>query len=231
MSFSDLLATVARFLHSTNCRWTGKIQHGILGPKEEIAMNQYIKGETIKAFREKNKMTQAELAEKIGVTDKAVSKWETGRGLPDISLIEPIANAFRLSVGELFAGEQITNKNAASNMRRSRLYVCPVCGNVIQAAGDAAISCCGISLPALEAEEPDAGHGIRIESIEGELYVTVDHPMTKEHHISFIAYRTGDRIETVKLYPEGDAECRFFRRGHGEILAYCNRHGLFKVTL
>ena len=79
-------------------------------------MNQYIKGETIKAFREKNKMTQAELAEKIGVTDKAVSKWETGRGLPDISLIEPIANAFRLSVGELFAGEQIINKNTASNM-------------------------------------------------------------------------------------------------------------------
>ena len=79
-------------------------------------MNQYIKGETIKAFREKNKMTQAELAEKIGVTDKAVSKWETGRGLPDISLIEPIATAFRLSVGELFAGEQITNKNAAFNM-------------------------------------------------------------------------------------------------------------------
>ena len=42
-------------------------------------MNQYVKGETIKAFREKNKMTQAVLAEKIGVTDKAVSKWETGR--------------------------------------------------------------------------------------------------------------------------------------------------------
>ena len=192
-SFCILLATVARFLHSTYCRWTG--------------------------------------TEKIGVTDKAVSKWETGRGLPDISLIEPIANAFRLSVGELFAGEQITNKNAASNMRRSRLYVCPVCGNVIQAAGDAAISCCGISLPALEAEEPDAEHGIRIELIEGELYVAMDHPMTKEHHISFIAYRTGDRIETVKLYPEGDAECRFFRRGHGEILAYCNRHSLFKITI
>lgn len=194
-------------------------------------MDQYIKGEVIKALREKKKMTQAEFAEKVGVTDKAVSKWETGRGLPDITLIEPIAKVLGLSVGELFAGEQIINENAASNMKKSRLYVCPICGNLIQAAGDAALSCCGVKLPPLEAEEPDAGHQIRIETIEGELYVRVEHPMTKDHHISFIVYRTGDRIETVKLYPEGNAECRFFRRGRGEILAYCNRHGLFGITV
>lgn len=194
-------------------------------------MDQYIKGEVIKALREKKKMTQAEFAEKVGVTDKAVSKWETGRGLPDITLIEPIAKVLGLSVGELFAGEQIINENAASNMKKSRLYVCPICGNLILSAGDAALSCCGVKLPPLEAEEPDAGHQIRIETIEGELYVRVEHPMTKDHHISFIVYRTGDRIETVKLYPEGNAECRFFRRGRGEILAYCNRHGLFGITV
>ena len=194
-------------------------------------MDQYINGEVIKALREKKKMTQAEFAEKVGVTDKAVSKWETGRGLPDITLIEPIAKVLGLSVGELFAGEQIINENAASNMKKSRLYVCPICGNLIQAAGDAALSCCGVKLPPLEAEEPDEDHPIRIETIEGELYVRVEHPMTKDHHISFIVYRTGDRIETVKLYPEGNAECRFFRRGRGEILAYCNRHGLFGIIV
>ena len=194
-------------------------------------MDQYIKGEVIKALREKKKMTQAEFAEKVGVTDKAVSKWETGRGLPDITLIEPIAKVLGLSVGELFAGEQIINENAASNMKKSRLYVCPICGNLILSVGDAALSCCGVKLPPLEAEEPDAGHQIRIETIEGELYVRVEHPMTKDHHISFIVYRTGDRIETVKLYPEGNAECRFFRRGRGEILAYCNRHGLFGIIV
>lgn len=194
-------------------------------------MNQYIKGEAIRMFREKNRMTQAELAEKIGVTDKAVSKWETGRGLPDITLVEPIADALGLSVGELFAGEQIINNNTASNMRKSQLYVCPICGNLIQAAGDVALSCCGVTLPALEAEEADSDHEIRCQTLEGEYYVTVDHPMTKEHHISFILYRTGDRLETVKLYPEGNAECRFFRRGRGEILAYCNRHGLFRVRI
>ena len=194
-------------------------------------MDQYIKGEVIKALREKKKMTQAEFAEKVGVTDKAVSKWETGRGLPDITLIEPIAKVLGLSVGELFAGEQIINENAASNMKKSRLYVCPICGNLILSVGDAALSCCGVKLPPLEAEEPDEDHPIQIETIEGELYVRVEHPMTKDHHISFIVYRTGDRIETVKLYPEGNAECRFFRRGRGEILAYCNRHGLFGIIV
>lgn len=194
-------------------------------------MNQYVKGETIKAFREKNKMTQAVLAEKIGVTDKAVSKWETGRGLPDITLIEPIADALGLSVGELFAGEQIINKNKASNMRMSQLYVCPICGNLIQSAGDVALSCCGVTLPALEAEDADSDHQICCQTVEGEYYITVEHPMTKDHHISFIMYRTGDRLETVKLYPEGDAECRFFRRGRGEILACCNRHGLFRIRV
>ena len=192
-------------------------------------MDSYIKGEVIRTLREKNKMTQADLAERIGVSDKAVSKWETGRGLPDITLIEPIADALGLSVGELFAGEQVINNNVAANMKKTQLYVCPICGNLIQATGDAALSCCGVSLPALEAEDAAGEHDIRVEKIENEFYVTVDHPMTKEHYISFIIYRTGDRIETVKLYPEGNAECRFFRRGSGEIFAYCNRHGLFKV--
>ena len=192
-------------------------------------MNSYIKGEVIKTLREKNKMTQSELAEKIGVTDKAVSKWETGRGLPDITLIEPIAKALGLSVGELFAGEQIINNNVVSNMKKAQLYVCPICGNVIQSTGDAAISCCGVTLPALEAEECDETHQIKVETVEDEYYVSVEHPMTKEHYISLLIYRTGERIETVKLYPEGNAECRFFRRGRGEVFAYCNRHGLFKI--
>ena len=194
-------------------------------------MNQYIKGEVIKALREKNRMTQAELAEKIGVTDKAVSKWETGRGLPDITLIEPIAKALSISVGELFAGEQIINNNVVSNMQKAKLYVCPICGNVIQSTGDVALSCCGVTLPALEAEEPDEKHQIKLETVEDEYYVSVNHPMTKDHYISFLIYRTGDRIETVKLYPEGNAECRFFRRGRGEVYAYCNRHGLFKIRI
>lgn len=54
-------------------------------------MNQYVTGTVIRELREKNQLTQRELAEKLGVSDKTVSKWETAKGYPDITLLEPIA--------------------------------------------------------------------------------------------------------------------------------------------
>ncbi|MGN0548237.1 MAG: helix-turn-helix domain-containing protein [Acutalibacteraceae bacterium] len=194
-------------------------------------MDNYVTGAAIKRLREKKEMTQAELADRIGVTAKAVSKWETAKGLPDISLIEPLAAALGASVTELMSGETVVNGNVSANMLRAKLYVCPVCGNVIHAVGEAAISCCGVNLPPLEAEETDGTHQISVEPVEHEYYVTVDHEMTKEHYISFIAYVTSDRFELVKLYPEGNAETRFARRGHGFIYYYCNRHGLMKKKI
>ena len=94
-------------------------------------MDQYVTGNTIKTLRERNSMTQLMLAEKLGVSDKTISKWETGKGYPDITLLEPIAKAFQVSVTELISGNTISNANVASNMLRSKFYVCPVCGNVI----------------------------------------------------------------------------------------------------
>ena len=190
-------------------------------------MNNYVTGAAIRTLREKQHLTQLQLAEQISVSDKTVSKWETGRGFPDISLLEPLAAALRVSVPELLSGEQIINVNRAANMRRSRLYVCPVCGNVLHAAGSAMISCCGVTLPPLEAEQPDEAHDVRIEDIEHELYISSAHPMCKSHYLSFAACCTDDRFELVRFYPEGNAEARFFRRGHGILYWYCNRHGLF----
>lgn len=190
-------------------------------------MDHYITGPAIKAQRERCGMTQAQLAEQLCVSDKTISKWETGRGLPDITLLEPLAAALHVSLPELLSGEVITNQNRAANLLRSQLYVCPVCGNILHTTGAAGISCCGVALPPLEAEAPDDAHTPRIEELEHELYVTLPHEMTKTHYISFIAYVTGDRFELVRLYPEGDAAARFFRRGHGLLYWYCNRHGLF----
>ena len=93
----------------------------------------------IKELREKNRMTQLQLAGKLGVSDKSVSKWETSRGLPDITLLEPIAEAFSISVTELISGNTIHNANISANMPRSKFYVCPVCGNVIHSMGEATI--------------------------------------------------------------------------------------------
>lgn len=191
-------------------------------------MNSYVTGATIRQLREKRNLTQAELAEKIGVSSKTISKWETAKGLPDISLLQPLAQALNISVIELMNGEHIINKNISANMLRSQFHVCPICGNVIHSTGSSVISCCGITLPALEAEEADEDHTINIETVEDEHFITVHHPMTKEHFISFIAFVTSDRMQLVKLYPEGNAETRLQLRGMGYLYWYCNRHGLFK---
>ena len=191
-------------------------------------MNTYVTGTTIKELRECKNMTQAELGEKIGVSSKTVSKWETAKGLPDISLLQPLAKALGISVIELMNGEHIINKNISANMLRSKFYVCPICGNAIHALGNALISCCGITLPPLEAEEGDEDHGVSIEKVEDEHFITVHHPMTKQHFISFVAFVTADRLQLVKLYPEGDAQTRLQLRGMGCLYYYCNRHGLFK---
>ena len=194
-------------------------------------MNPYVTAAAIKTLREQKGMTQAELAEMIGVTDKAVSKWETAKGLPDISLLEPLAAALGASLPELINGSRIINQNRCGNMLRTKFYVCPVCGNVIHSTGETVACCCGITLPALEAEEAHEEHALKVENVEDEYFVSVRHEMTKEHYISFIAWVTGDRLQLVRLYPEGNAEARLQRRGRGELYFYCNRHGLFKQRI
>ena len=190
-------------------------------------MNTYVTGTTIRQLREGRGLTQAELAERIGVSSKTVSKWETAKGLPDISLLQPLAKALGISVIELMNGEQIVNRNVSANLLRSKFHVCPLCGNVLHSFGSALVSCCGITLPALEAEEADEDHAVTIENVEDEQFLTIRHPMTKEHFISFLAFVTADRVQLVKLYPEGDAQTRFQLRGMGRLYWYCNRHGLF----
>ena len=194
-------------------------------------MDVYITGAAIKELRENRGITQAELAETLSVSSKAVSKWETAKGLPDITLIEPLAKALGVSVMELMSGGAVINKNISSNMLWSKFYVCPLCGNVIRTTGDTLVSCCGITLMPLEAEAVDDDHRITIEQVEDEHFVTVSHDMTKQHYISFIAFVTSDRVQFVKLYPEGNAQTRLNFRGGGYLCVYCNKHGLMRKKI
>lgn len=194
-------------------------------------MNNYITGKIIKELREKQKLTQCELANILLVSSKTISKWETGKGLPDISLIEPLSNVLKVSVIELMNGEYVKNNNKSSNILKSKFSVCPICGNIIHSMGENVNSCCGITLPLLEAEVEDDKHIINCELIENEYYITINHDMTKGHYISFISYLTNDRCEIIKLYPEQNAETRFMKRGKGIIYAYCNKDGLYKKIL
>lgn len=190
-------------------------------------MNQYVTGAVIRELREKHSMTQLQLAEKLRVSDKTVSKWETGKGYPDITLLEPIAKSFGISVTELISGSPVTNANVSANMLRSVFYVCPVCGNVIHSMGEAVISCHGLQLIPLEAEQSDEDHMVFVERAEDEYFIRIDHPMTKSHYISFIAALSSDGFQMIKLYPEGEAQARVKIRGVKKIFFYCNRDGLF----
>lgn len=194
-------------------------------------MNNYITGKIIKELREGKNLTQIELANMLNVSDKTISKWETGKGLPDITLIEPLSKALNVSVIELMNGEYITNQNKSSNMLKSSFSVCPICGNIIHTMGENINSCCGITLPILEADSENDKHIINCDVVENEYFISINHEMSKNHYISFIAYVTNDRCEVVKLYPEQSAEARFLRRGKGIIYAYCNKDGLIKKEI
>lgn len=194
-------------------------------------MNSYVTGAMIKKLREEKKLTQEELAQKLHVSGKAVSKWETGQGLPDISLLEPIARALDISVIELFKGENVVNRNRASNVLKSVCYVCPVCGNGILALGQAVVSCCGITLPEVVPEEADEEHAISCASDDGEYLASVNHPMQKDHYITCLIAVSDNEVQYVKLYPEGEATARFRMNRVKRIYVYCNRHGMFKIEV
>ena len=194
-------------------------------------MNSYVTGTTIKQLRENRNLTQAELAQILNISSKTVSKWETAKGLPDISLLQPLAQALGVSVIELMNGEHIVNKNTSANLLRCKFYVCPVCGNIVHTLGNSVVSCCGIGLPALEAEEADNTHKLTIENVEDEHFLTIHHAMTKQHFISFAAFVTSDRMQMVKFYPEGNAETRMQLRGRGYLYYYCNQHGLYRIKV
>jgi len=194
-------------------------------------MNQYVTGAVIRELREKNRLTQAELAEKLCVSDKTISKWETAKGYPDISLLEPLAKVFGVSITELLSGNAVENINVSANMLRSKFYVCPVCGNIIHSMGEAVIHCHGVQLTPAQAEETDENHKIFIEKVEDDYFIQIEHEMTKTHYISFVAAMSSDKIQMIKLYPEGNAEVRFPIRGVRKIFFYCNRDGLFSINV
>lgn len=188
----------------------------------------YVTGNTIRTLRIKHGITQKELAEKLNVSDKTISKWEAEKGLPDISIVEELAKALHVSLTELFTGDLKTNENVSGNIKRIQFYVCPICGNIITAVGEGNFSCCGITLLKQEAETAEEEHSLFVETVDNEFSIVMKHSMSKGHYVSFIAYVTSGSVEIVKLYPEQDISVRFRKKGHGFLYGYCNRHGLFE---
>lgn len=185
-------------------------------------------GNLIRTLRMQRQMTQKELAQKLAVSDKAISKWERGLGCPDLTSLNAVAEALQVNVSELLAGEAVAPTNLLGNLRKVRFYVCPVCGNIVTSTGALFLSCCGHQLLPMEVREADAAHTPTLEPVEDETWLTMPHPMTKAHYITFAAWVTTDRVHLMKLYPEQDMALRFKGTRRGDLYLCCSSHGLFR---
>lgn len=188
-------------------------------------------GKTIRQLRLEKQLTQKELADKMNISDKTISKWERGLGSPDISLIAGLSNILGVDTQSLLAGQVAPNESVGGNMKQTKYYVCPTCQNISLCTGAAEIVCCGKKLTALIAKKAADSEKLNVETIETDWYVTSSHPMSKEHYISFVALATGERIQLVKQYPEWDLSVRIPRCGHGLLLWYCQDCGLLYMNV
>ena len=195
--------------------------------KREIIMDNEKIGKLIYGLRKERNMTQLQLAEILHISDKTVSKWERGQGCPDISLLVDLSCVLGVDMEKLLSGRLEANEERGGNMKKLNFYVCPECGNVITAMTEAGISCCGKKLQPLEAVKAHDEERLLVENIENDYYISSDHPMLKEHYISFVALLTGDTLTLKKQYPEWDLQVRIPGRTHGKLIWYCTEHGLF----
>lgn len=182
-------------------------------------------------LRKSKGMTQKQIADKLNICAKTVSKWETGHGFPDVSTVAALADILGVSSDTILSGSLIQNKEEIGNMKKIKFYVCPHCGAIMQGTGEFNVTCCGKQLEALNAAQADKEHAVNVSETENDYYITFNHEMTKEHYISFISYVTFDRTLTLKLYPEQDSSARFPRMYGGKLYYYCNKHGLFEYAL
>ena len=188
-------------------------------------------GLLIRMLRAERGMTQHMLAQTLGVTDQAVSKWERGLGCPDVSLLPGLSRALGIPLERLLAGELEEQDPDGGTMRNLSFYLCPQCGNLITATGTPTLSCCGRTLEPLKPQKPDQAHSLTAEPVEDEWYLTAAHPLDKGHYLSFAALVNGEQVTLIKRWPEWDFQLRLPRRGHGLLYWYCTQHGLFRQTI
>ena len=184
-------------------------------------------GSLIRKLRKEHGLTQLQLAEKLHISDKTVSKWERGMGCPEVSLIAELSKVFEVDLQGLLSGELRRNSILSGNLKRMKFYVCPDCGNLVTAFTNTSVFCCGRKqkeMIPVKASEPER---LNVEIIDNEYFITADHEMTKEHYISFVALITSDAVMLKKQYPQWDLQARIPFFAHGRLLWYCTRHGLF----
>ncbi len=184
-------------------------------------------GKLILQLRRERGLTQKNMADALGISNKTVSKWECGLGCPDLSLWPELSTILGVDMGQLMEGEITPNRPDSGNIDKIRFYVCPQCGNILVSTGAATIHCCGRRLERLEPANTELPE-LTVEEVDTDCYVTFDHPMEKGHYLVFAAYVKSDRVSLNRLYPEQEAAVRFPVQRGGKLYLYCNQHGLMK---
>lgn len=185
-------------------------------------------GKLICSLRKEHGLTQSQLAERMNISDRTVSKWERGLGCPDVSLLPELSKIFGVDLSALLTGDINACDPAAGNMRKLKFSVCPVCGNFLTASEEAAVFCCGRKLEPLTPSRPGKEEDLSVGRQDDEYFISSEHEMTKDHYISFVAFLTGDTLIFRKLYPEWNLQTRIPFFAHGTLLWYCTKHGLFE---
>jgi transcriptional regulator with XRE-family HTH domain len=143
-------------------------------------------GELILSLRKEKNMTQKDVADMMNISDKTISKWERGLGCPDVSLLCDLSGIFGVNIEKILLGDLDPNDIDGGNMKSIKFFVCPNCGSIVSNTGKADISCCGRKLEPLIAKAEDDKHKARIDKIEEDCYITIQHEMSKSHYISFV---------------------------------------------
>ncbi len=194
-------------------------------------MDQEKTGELIRNLRNELKLTQKQLAERLNVSDKAVSKWESGHGSPDISILSELAGILGTDIAVLLSGNMESKESEKGNMKKLKFYVCPKCGNIITATSEASVNCCGSKLTAAEPRKAEENEKLTVEDIGGELFIHSSHEMTKEHYISFVAFVRDNTVTVFKQYPEWNIQITMPVYRSGRLVWYCTKHGMMYQEL
>lgn len=183
-------------------------------------------GKLIARLRKEQGLTQKNIADALGIQSKTVSKWECGLGCPDLPLWPELSTILGVDMKQMMEGEIISNKPDSGNMDKIRFYVCPSCGNILVSTGSASIFCCGRQIERILPTDATTIPEITVEVIDADYFITFDHPMTKDHYISFVACAKNDRVFLNRLYPEQNPSCRLPIIAGGKLYVYCIKHGL-----
>ena len=195
-------------------------------------MNAEKTGSLIRSLRIKKGLTQKELAHMICVTDKAVCKWEKGRGCPNITLISQLSKVLEVDIQSILQGYLDKNKKIGENMNHLKFYKCPTCGNLVTSIKSVELSCCGNKLSPVSAQtrsEPE--YQPVIQEFDGQYSIKFNHPMTKSDYISQVIVVRYDQIMTVNLYAESEAIITIPQVRGIRLFVITNKSELITVTV